>query len=505
MEADGRSSDDDKPVMELILKRKRTNSNENKLVTMNEFGDFGDFAGAAPAPNNDNSNYNNNNNYNNFSNSRPFDQGLAFTKIPICGVMICRSNVGNPQLASKFQCCSRLLSDSCTFYCMISGPYYDIDQARVACSAAFDNKFSLILDDNIRGTEHHSFRKILRCKHYNCRNAQCTKPCKCLFKLVFEICLDDKADYCFMLYDADTNHNGHAFVSSPTKALADPQNRDIPQKYHLMLQAMADAGSGYRQMHTVLNKLNESDGFKVTWTIDDLRRVFPRDSLRDPYDASKVIEMLLQLKDEGLFSDYVEDVDGKLDLIFAEVKGGRECIEKMSMGPGGSKHTFVMFDTTFGTNPYGCKLGMFVQANQNGRTTILAVSIISKEEDSYNLKWIFNSFQSCYGHVDVIMTDSCSKIEKGLRESNLSQSTHLYCIYHVGLNFVEHIASLPQEIKKKMLQSFWSMAKNTDKSSCDTFDYEFASMVAIVTDSPTIPQPHSPAINKLIHWLNDTQ
>ena len=94
---------------------------------------------------------------------------------------------------------------------------------------------------------------------------------------------------------------------------------------------MANAGSSYLQIHNVLTELITSEGSNVTWTMEDLRNIFPRDPLRDPYDAHRVLELLMsRFLKEGLFYDYKEDDSGKLDLIFTELNGAKECWQKRS-------------------------------------------------------------------------------------------------------------------------------------------------------------------------------
>lgn len=108
------------------------------------------------------------------------------------------------------------------------------------------------------------------------------------------------------------------------------------------------------QIHSVLTSLADSRGLPVTWLLSDVRDRFVRDPSSKIWDAKNVIEFLVRRQiSEGLSFDYNTDEDGRLSLLFTELSGGRAVFESA----GGA--TCVLYDTTHGTNYYGCKLGLF--------------------------------------------------------------------------------------------------------------------------------------------------
>jgi hypothetical protein len=57
--------------------------------------------------------------------------------------------------------------------------------------------------------------------------------------------------------------------------------------------------------------------------------------------------------DQNLMYFYDEDEENRLSLVIAEIEGGRNLF--LSAGT----KTCILYDTTFGTNKFGCKLGLF--------------------------------------------------------------------------------------------------------------------------------------------------
>jgi hypothetical protein len=117
---------------------------------------------------------------------------------------------------------------------------------------------------------------------------------------------------------------------------------------------MFKARQSAAQIHNILISLAESRDLPVTWILSDLQAHFTRDPLMKIWDAKNVLEYLVSRhQTEGLVYNFSTDDDGRLSLVFTEISGGRECYINA-----GDK-TCILYDTTHGTNYYGCKLGLF--------------------------------------------------------------------------------------------------------------------------------------------------
>ena len=121
-------------------------------------------------------------------NTQVYDPATSYNahdKIKACGVQCKYKDIGVLRSRSAFRVHDDLFNKNPNLRKEISQllrPFYNIEEARIACLHVFDNKFSLILDDNVEGTSLHGMRKNIRCKHH--RNCQCQQSCKCLFRLV---------------------------------------------------------------------------------------------------------------------------------------------------------------------------------------------------------------------------------------------------------------------------------------------------------------------------------
>ncbi len=117
---------------------------------------------------------------------------------------------------------------------------------------------------------------------------------------------------------------------------------------------MVKARQSPAQIHNVFKSLAEDRRLPVTWLLSDIQDKFTRDASSKIWDARNVLEYLVKRHmNEGLAYSYDTDEDGRLSLLFAEVDGGRDIFYNAG------ENTCVLYDTTHGTNYYGCKLGLF--------------------------------------------------------------------------------------------------------------------------------------------------
>jgi hypothetical protein len=145
--------------------------------------------------------------------------------------------------------------------------------------------------------------------------------------------------------------------------------------------------------------------------------------------------------------------------------------------------------------------------NSDGATCILAASIIAGEEDGDKFSWIFEKFKKVFKEPKIIITDSCSKIEIGIR-FQLSESTHLLCAWHIYKNFFEHIHSLVSHEDWSIInKTFWILTKETDERKQYTFDTEYAALVEIIekaAESRCDSDKKKKLMDNAVSWLRVT-
>ena len=163
----------------------------------------------------------------------------------------------------------------------------------------------------------------------------------------------------------------------------------------------------------------------------------------------------------------------------------------------------VLFDTTWGTNKYKMKLGCFTTVGGDGDTVILGACLLL-HEDIESFEWAFVPFHATFKIPPYVMfTDGDVCMARAIADV-FPTTVHLLCIYHLSLNFVEHIKPLfvgreADESYRKALDGFWRVAKNSDKLSRDMFDQDFDQVVVYVETLNT----HSEKKEQALAWLED--
>jgi hypothetical protein len=259
---------------------------------------------------------------------------------------------------------------------------------------------------------------------------------------------------------------------------------------------MAATGMTVPDIHR--NLLDKNDGL-CSWTLDFLKNHFKIKDKLAPSDATDLRLFLQSRKDlNHLKFFWEEDSEGRVDLVFAEVEGGMSLYNKMVK----EDCTFVMFDSTHGTAIVDAKLCLFVSVNAEGMTVILGIGLIIGNENASKFTWLFNRFFECFGNIKTFMSDSCSKIQKGLEDSEIKVNIHLLCIWHVFKNFQERNSCLGN-LRTEINQKFWIMAKST--RVCDNeavFNEEFGTFVTAVEDA--LVANRYARDHDVVKWLNET-
>ena len=91
----------------------------------------------------------------------------------------------------------------------------------------------------------------------------------------------------------------------------------------------------------------------------------------------------------GLFSSYTTDEEARLNRLYYVVDGAAETLKRAS------GFSIALFDTTHSTIQYYMRLGCFTTRNEDGRTILLAVSLV-KNEDTRSFAWVFGKFKESF-------------------------------------------------------------------------------------------------------------
>ena len=180
----------------------------------------------------------------------------------------------------------------------------------------------------------------------------------------------------------------------------------------------------------------------VSWTWHHLDRALEREMVKagrvpgQGHDAAGVMEWLHgRAMNHGLFSAFDTDDEGRLTRVYYIVDGAAE-VWKRSVGM-----SIALFDMTHSTNQYDMRLGCFTTTNEDGRTALLAVSLV-KREDARSFSWVFEKFKESFATApDVLVTDGDLAMAVAAK-AVFPGSRHLLCTWHISQNLYEHAVKL---------------------------------------------------------------
>jgi hypothetical protein len=160
----------------------------------------------------------------------------------------------------------------------------------------------------------------------------------------------------------------------------------------------------------------------------------------------------------------------------------------------------VLYDTTWGTNAYGMKLGCFTTIGRDGQTIILAVTLLMHENDD-SFVWAFEQFLKTFRVApSVFITDGDPKMARAVAKVFPARTQHMLCIYHLSLNFHEHIKPLfpDKEQFNRAVDLFWRIAKETDERSKTRFEDDWSELTTLASSS-TIDNEEK--VDAAVEWL----
>ena len=168
----------------------------------------------------------------------------------------------------------------------------------------------------------------------------------------------------------------------------------------------------------------------------------------------------------------------------------------------------LLFDTKFGTNRYGLKLGLFCTVATSGQTIILAACLL-QHEDEESFIWAFELVMDLLRKPPVaFFTDGDVSIEAAIKALSapgacLHGVKHFLCIFHLFKNFYEKVHPSFRGDKdgwREAAKLFWSLAKETDVSSQGTFDEDFDTFESYVLTNMHVLENSEPR-QKCVRFL----
>jgi hypothetical protein len=160
------------------------------------------------------------------------------------------------------------------------------------------------------------------------------------------------------------------------------------------------------------------------------------------YDASNFLAWLDERRERlGLRYRFKTDENNRLKRVYWELESAFPWRER--------GFDLVYFDTTHGTTGYDMKLGCFTSVDGEGKTVVLAASLLANE-DTPSFAWVFDEFTENMQRDEeaedwaprAIFTDSDAAMAAAAREVWGDRTVHLLCIFHLELNLKEHAKQL---------------------------------------------------------------
>lgn len=196
----------------------------------------------------------------------------------------------------------------------------------------------------------------------------------------------------------------------------------VPSEFKKVALTMRQGYLSTAKINNVLKTNALNDGVDITWNWKHLDHLLNKElgNLGPNADARGVLEWLTRRRESyGLYGEFTTDRFGCLNRLYFEVEGAKERWTRSRDGK------MVIFDSTHGTNEYGMKVACFVTLDREGRTQLLGVSILQRE-DTPSFAWAYLQFKKAMegggadgsvvqNPVDIIFTDSDPAMAAAIR------------------------------------------------------------------------------------------
>ena len=246
--------------------------------------------------------------------------------------------------------------------------------------------------------------------------------------------------------------------------------------------------------HSLFNELADRSGREKTWSYNDVYNKYKVSAEDRRQDASRFCDWLKEIDSHGLPTFMDVNSFGQLECAAFTVP---KAVEWWAIN---QENISIHYDTTFGTNRSGMKLGMMTGVDGDGHTRILFVTLVARQ-NAKSFQWCFKKLREVFKVAPVVIfTDSDPAM--GLAISvELPEARHLLCTWHLSLNMATNVKPAAGSMWDTITKKFWDICKQSDILSRDTFDAEFRELVNLV---PVPAQDHPEKLakyNTAVEWF----
>jgi hypothetical protein len=340
------------------------------------------------------------------------------------------------------------------------------------------------------GCSTHGPHKVLLCHEHGDKG----KGCK--WRLTLEQCVEG-----WCLYSQYGEHN-HELAQSVAEANVHRSMRDIPADLLQVAKDMVSSGISVAGADRYLRHQVAIRKEEPTWTYQDVYHATGASTRERAADATGFSELLFEREHkQGLFHRLKTDSDGCLSHAFFVMPGAEEI---WAVTP---DYNVVLYDTKVrvprvgllyvrditnlvpspqhGTNNPGLKMAAYVTVDATGATKALAYSFLLDESNESH-QWSYECFKDAFRTPPaVIFTDSDPGMKVAIA-AVFPDAEHLLCVWHLSKNMFTHIKAAcgnDDAMWKRMLSTWWCIVKQSDLSSRETFDEEWARLTAMLDES----------------------
>ena len=236
------------------------------------------------------------------------------------------------------------------------------------------------------------------------------------------------------------------------------------------------------ELHNQLAEIADQRKIPVTWNkrhTEYVCRVDPADRL---FDAAGFCDLVRQ---DAFDYRLQEDSGGKLMRAFWPLHSHD------IVGTLGGVERVVIYDNTFNTSRYDLKLGVFTTVDHNGKTRMVACTLM-RHEDVESFVWVLRAFRDIFKvKPRVFLTDGDLWLIKAI-EKIFPTAVHHLCVWHLARNVAKHVKGCFGAVRKRgeaqnswhqWYSAFWRILLRTDSATVASFDDEWGALLALLRES----------------------
>ena len=170
-------------------------------------------------------------------------------------------------------------------------------------------------------------------------------------------------------------------------------------------------------------------------------------------DASRFCDWLREIDSHGLPAFVDVNQYGQLNCAAFTIPG---ALEWWAIN---QKLVSIHYDTTFGTNRSGMKLGLVTAVDADGHTRILFVTLVA-HQNTKSFEWVFQKLANVFKiFPKVIFTYSDQALARAIRIIFGEYVAHLLCTWHLSLNLATNLKGIAGSAWNVIHKKYWQLAR----------------------------------------------